>query len=43
MDAFKKGFHEVVPSEIIKIFSPNELELLIAGLPNFDGKFFFLN
>lgn len=36
VDAFLTGFHELVPKELISIFNYRELELLIAGLPNFD-------
>lgn len=36
IDSFLQGFHELVPKEQVKIFSPSELELLISGLPNFD-------
>ncbi|KAL3307850.1 neural precursor cell expressed, developmentally down-regulated [Cichlidogyrus casuarinus] len=32
MNAFMKGFNEVVSLDSIKIFDPNELELLICGL-----------
>lgn len=30
------GFHELIPRDLISIFNHRELELLIAGLPNFD-------
>lgn len=30
------GFHELVPPELISIFTPKELELLISGLPDID-------
>ena len=36
IDAFLRGFYELVPAELISIFSPTELELLICGLPNVD-------
>lgn len=36
IDAFKVGFHELVPAELISIFDSKELELLISGLPNVD-------
>lgn len=36
MDAFLKGFYELIPKNVISIFSYSELELLISGLPNFD-------
>lgn len=33
---FLRGFYELVPRDLISIFSYKELELLIAGLPDFD-------
>jgi E3 ubiquitin-protein ligase HUWE1 len=33
---FLRGFYEMVPRELISIFNFKELELLIAGLPDFD-------
>jgi E3 ubiquitin-protein ligase HUWE1 len=33
---FLKGFHEIIPSELISIFNEQELELLISGLPEID-------
>jgi E3 ubiquitin-protein ligase HUWE1 len=33
---FLRGFYELVPREDISIFNYKELELLIAGLPDFD-------
>jgi E3 ubiquitin-protein ligase HUWE1 len=36
IDAFLRGFYELVPPELICIFSPTELELLICGLPDVD-------
>lgn len=36
IDAFLKGFYEIVPKELIQIFSDAELELLISGLPDID-------
>lgn len=39
VDAFLGGFHEIVSRDLISIFNAKELELLISGLPNFDGKF----
>ena len=35
---FLKGFLEIVPKSLISIFNYRELELLIAGLPEFDIK-----
>ena len=34
--AFKSGFHELIPIELISIFDSKELELLISGLPEVD-------
>ncbi|SJX63680.1 related to ubiquitin-protein ligase 1 [Sporisorium reilianum f. sp. reilianum] len=36
IDAFLGGFNEIIPSELIRIFSEQELELLISGLPDID-------
>eukprot|EP00602_Paraphysomonas_sp_CaronLab_P004577 CAMPEP_0185036162 /NCGR_PEP_ID=MMETSP1103-20130426/28714_1 /TAXON_ID=36769 /ORGANISM="Paraphysomonas bandaiensis, Strain Caron Lab Isolate" /LENGTH=4103 /DNA_ID=CAMNT_0027573585 /DNA_START=26 /DNA_END=12337 /DNA_ORIENTATION=+ len=36
IDCFLQGFHDLVPAELISIFSPTELELLISGLPDID-------
>jgi HECT-domain (ubiquitin-transferase) len=36
IEAFLEGFHELVPPELISIFTPQELELLISGLPDID-------
>ena len=36
IDAFKTGFHELVPINLISIFDSKELELLISGLPEVD-------
>jgi E3 ubiquitin-protein ligase HUWE1 len=35
-NAFLKGFCELVPPSLISLFTPEELELLIAGLPDID-------
>jgi len=34
--AFNEGFHELVNQDLISIFTPSELELLISGLPDID-------
>ncbi|KAF1917118.1 hypothetical protein BDU57DRAFT_548679 [Ampelomyces quisqualis] len=34
LENFLKGFHDIVPSELVSIFSEQELELLISGLPD---------
>ncbi|KAI9666925.1 MAG: hypothetical protein M1831_001430 [Alyxoria varia] len=36
LDSFLKGFHDIVPSELISIFDEGELELLISGMPDVD-------
>lgn len=36
MSAFKEGFYELVPLDLIKIFDENELELLMCGLGDVD-------
>ncbi|XP_030044921.1 E3 ubiquitin-protein ligase NEDD4 isoform X2 [Microcaecilia unicolor] len=36
MAAFKEGFFELIPQDIIKIFDENELELLMCGLGDVD-------
>ena len=34
--AFLDGFYDIIPKHLISIFSDNELELLISGLPTID-------
>jgi hypothetical protein len=36
MDAFLRGFFEIIPRDLIAIFDEQELELLISGLPDID-------
>ncbi|KAF2105538.1 hypothetical protein BDV96DRAFT_655553 [Lophiotrema nucula] len=36
LDNFLKGFHDIVPADLVSIFSEQELELLISGLPEID-------
>eukprot|EP00981_Chlorochromonas_danica_P007095 scaffold1551_cov164-Ochromonas_danica.AAC.23 len=36
IDAFLAGFYDLIPPELVCIFSPAELELLICGLPDVD-------
>ena len=38
MDRFLKGFSEIVPWHLIKIFDEGELELLMCGIGNIDVK-----
>mmetsp|Transcript_38990 Transcript_38990/g.59285 ORF Transcript_38990/g.59285 Transcript_38990/m.59285 type:complete len:222 (+) Transcript_38990:3993-4658(+) len=35
MNAFLEGFYEIVPKDLISIFTYQELELLISGMPDF--------
>ncbi|KAF1977763.1 hypothetical protein BU23DRAFT_499655 [Bimuria novae-zelandiae CBS 107.79] len=34
LEHFLKGFHDIIPTELVSIFSEQELELLISGLPD---------
>ena len=36
IENFVKGFHDIVPAELVAIFDEQELELLISGLPEID-------
>ncbi len=36
IDAFLEGFYTLIPPELISIFDPHQLELLICGLPDID-------
>ncbi|KAJ8059764.1 hypothetical protein OCU04_011398 [Sclerotinia nivalis] len=36
LDEFLKGFHDIIPAELVSIFNEQELELLISGLPEID-------
>ncbi|TVY39925.1 E3 ubiquitin-protein ligase [Lachnellula occidentalis] len=36
LDEFLKGFHDIIPAELIAIFNEQELELLISGLPEIE-------
>lgn len=38
MDAFLEGFYEIIPQELVSIFTYKELELLISGLPDYSSK-----
>ncbi|KHN71387.1 E3 ubiquitin-protein ligase NEDD4-like [Toxocara canis] len=38
MKALMKGVHELIPSNLLSIFDPNELELLVCGLQKIDVK-----
>lgn len=35
IDAFLEGFYEIIPRDLVSIFTFKELELLISGLPDF--------
>lgn len=34
--AFKEGFHQLIPENLIQIFDSHQLELMISGLPDVD-------
>jgi len=36
LNAFMEGFYDIIPKRLISIFSEQELELLISGLPTID-------
>jgi E3 ubiquitin-protein ligase HUWE1 len=36
INSFLEGFHELIEPQLISIFTPSELELLISGLPEID-------
>lgn len=36
ISAFLEGFHDIIPPDLIRIFTEQELELLISGLPDID-------
>lgn len=36
IDKFLEGFWELIPLDLVSMFSPAELELLMCGLPNID-------
>eukprot|EP00049_Salpingoeca_infusionum_P010474 m.180003 g.180003 ORF g.180003 m.180003 type:complete len:510 (+) comp14651_c3_seq1:981-2510(+) len=36
IEAFQKGFYELIPQEEIKLFDEQDLELIISGLPEVD-------
>ena len=36
LENFVRGFHDIIPAELIAIFDEQELELLISGLPEID-------
>lgn len=38
MDAIIKGFNSLIPNEIVKIFSPEEFDLLLSGQNTIDLK-----
>lgn len=35
LDAFLDGFYEIIPRDLVSIFTYKELELLISGLPDY--------
>lgn len=36
LGAFMEGFYDIIPKRLISIFTEQELELLISGLPTID-------
>lgn len=36
INSFLEGFHELIKPELVSMFTPSELELLISGLPDID-------
>ena len=36
LHAFLAGFHDIIPRDLVEIFSEKELELLISGVPDID-------
>lgn len=42
MDSFLEGFYELIPRDLISVFTYKELELLISGMPDYKSKFFNL-
>lgn len=43
IDAFSSGFDSLLPHEFLRIFTPNELDLLICGVPSIDVNDFIEN
>jgi hypothetical protein len=37
IEAFLDGLHDLIPKDLLKIFDPMELELMLSGLPEIDG------
>ena len=38
VEAFLEGLEMLIPREMLRIFDPRELELMISGLPEIDGR-----
>lgn len=38
IEAFLDGLHDLIPKDLLKIFDPKELELMLSGLPEIDSK-----
>ena len=36
LNAFLEGFYDIIPKKLVSIFTEQELELLISGLPTID-------
>ena len=43
MDAFLEGFYELIPRDLISVFTYKELELLISGMPDYKSKYNYIN
>ena len=37
------GFYDMIPNDLISIFTAKELELLISGMPDFKSKLYSIN
>jgi hypothetical protein len=40
--AFLDGLHDLIPKDLLRIFDPKELELMLSGLPEIDSKLILL-
>jgi hypothetical protein len=43
IDSFLSGLHDLVPKDLISIFTPAELELLSCGMPEIDRTYHHLH
>lgn len=42
IETFLEGFHELIPKNLVSIFSSQELELMISGMPDIDSNFYLI-